>query len=200
MRVLLIRHGKDDGRFRGGWSQLDLIPEGIAQAEKLAGYLKDHADSYHIRKIISSDLPRTLTTANIIARELELPVQKDRRLREINNGELAGMHNKTALKRYPGLFFNTLAMDEPYPGGESPRAFYERISRWFDAFCEDCRTEEGDIAVVTHGGVINIVCHLVNKIPWSNQGKSFKTDYCSLYILNMESMTFEEKNLKTFLF
>ena len=35
MKLIFVRHGKDDDRFRGGWSHLDLIPEGIEQAKNL---------------------------------------------------------------------------------------------------------------------------------------------------------------------
>ena len=27
MKMILVRHGKDDDRYRGGWSNLDLVPE-----------------------------------------------------------------------------------------------------------------------------------------------------------------------------
>jgi 2,3-bisphosphoglycerate-dependent phosphoglycerate mutase len=32
-----------------------------------------------------------------------------------------------------------------------------------------------DVAVVTHGGPINIVYHLVKGLPWSNKHSSFPT-------------------------
>jgi probable phosphoglycerate mutase len=32
-----------------------------------------------------------------------------------------------------------------------------------------------DVAVVTHGGVINIVYHLVKGLPWTNKAPSFPT-------------------------
>ena len=60
MKVLFVRHGKDDDRYRGGWSNLDLIPEGVEQAKKLASYLKANNHDYNITQIISSDLPRTI--------------------------------------------------------------------------------------------------------------------------------------------
>ncbi len=110
LKVLFVRHGKDDDRYRGGWSNLDLIPEGIEQAKKLAKHIKDNNLDYNIKQIISSDLARTITTANFIADKLGIPVQKDSRLREINNGDLAGMLNETALEQYPGLFFRFITI------------------------------------------------------------------------------------------
>ena len=41
MKIIFVRHGKDDDRYRGGWSNLDLVPEGIEEAKLLARYLKN---------------------------------------------------------------------------------------------------------------------------------------------------------------
>ncbi len=199
MKIIFVRHGKDDDRYRGGWSGLDLIPEGIEQAKKLAKYLKENNHEYNIKKIISSDLTRTMTTANFIADELQLPVKKDSNLMETNNGDLAGMLNEEALKRYPGLFFNSLQMDEKYPNGESPNDFFNRINKWFDDFCDAYKSSNENILVVTHAGVIKIIYHLVNKIPWNNKEKIFKCSNCSIHVLNLDKMMFEKENFVDFL-
>ena len=199
LRVFFARHGKDDDRYRGGWSDLDLIPEGIVQAKKLAQHLNRNNHTYQITGIISSDLPRTMTTASIIAAELGLSVQADSRLREINNGDLSGMLNDTALRQYPGLFFSTLHMNEAYPNGESPADFYRRIRLWFSDFCSGCRSRSGNILIVTHGGVINVIYHLVRGTEWSNKNPACKAANCSIHILNMDTMQFEAENRTDFL-
>ena len=105
MKLIFVRHGKDDNRYRGGWSNLDLIPEGMEQAKQLAQYLKDNNQDYLITHIISSDLPRTMSTAHFISSELGLPIQKEFRIREIDNGDLAGMLNDTALALFGAVLF-----------------------------------------------------------------------------------------------
>ena len=40
MDLIFIRHGKDDDRYRGGWSQLDLTPEGVEEAISSPSTLK----------------------------------------------------------------------------------------------------------------------------------------------------------------
>jgi probable phosphoglycerate mutase len=199
MKVIFVRHGKDDDKYRGGWSSLDLIPEGVEQAKQLAKYLKDNNHTYQIAHIISSDLTRTLTTANIISRELCLPIQKECQIRETNNGDLAGMLNETALKQYPGLFFNSLEMDEAYPNGESPKDFYLRIKKWFSDFLPNYHNVDGNILVVTHSGVINVVYHLVKGIEWTNKGRPFKVGNCSVHVLNMDTMEFDVENKTDFI-
>lgn len=199
MKAIFVRHGKDDDRYRGGWSNLDLIPEGVEQAKKLAVFLKDNNDDYNITDIISSDLPRTMSTANFISTQLGVAVQKEFRLREINNGDLAGMLNDIALLKYPGLFFSSLKMGEHYPNGESPNDFFIRIKTWFVEFISKYHNAKGTVLVVTHSGVINIIYHLVNGIEWTNKGRSFKVANCSVHILNMKTMKFEVENRTDFL-
>lgn len=194
MKTIFVRHGKDDDRYRGGWSNHDLIPEGIEQAKQLAQYIHN---SYRISKIISSDLPRALTTARYISEKIGVPIQTDIRLREMHNGDLAGMLNETALVQYPGLFFNTLDLDEAYPNGESPRRFFARTKNWFEEFKR--QNADDTVLVVTHGGVINIVYHLVKGIEWSNKGPSFKISNCGVHVLDMDTMKFVIENRTDYL-
>lgn len=199
IKLIFVRHGKDDDRYRGGWSNLDLIPEGVEQSKQLAKHLKDNNHTYQIAHIVSSDLTRTLTTANIISCELGLPIQKETQIRETNNGDLAGLLNDTALKQYPGLFFSSLGMDEAYPNGESPNDFYLRVKKWFSDFTSNYRNVKGNILVVTHGGVINVVYHLVKGIEWSNKSRAFKVGNCSVHVLNIDTMKFEIENKTDFI-
>lgn len=200
MNIYLVRHAKDDERYRGGWSQLDLISEGKEQAKKLAEFLYFKQKEFKITKIISSDLPRALSTANEVVKKIDVRVEFDKELREMNNGDLAGMLNKEALVKYPGLFFNTLRMDEKYPNGESPDDFYKRVKRWFDDVICKYKHSNENILIVTHGGVINIICHIVKDIEWTNKNKLFKTSDVAIYKLNCEGkLEFEIENYNDFL-
>lgn len=199
MKIIFVRHGKDDDRYRGGWSNIELTSEGVVQVKKLAKHLNKYKSDYNISYIVSSDLPRTMTTANIISAELALPVLKDSRIRETNNGDLAGMLNDEALIKYPGLFFSSLNMDESYPNGESPNEFYIRIKAWFESFVAKYQNLSSNILVVTHSGVINIIYHIVKNIEWSNKSSSLKISNCSIHILNTGTMMFEIENKIDFL-
>ena len=198
MKIIFVRHGKDVERYRGGWSSLDLIEQGRIQAERLAEYLFSNRKTLDVRRIISSDLSRTLSTAKYLSDKLEIAVEPEPKLREMNNGDLAGMLHTEALAKYPGVFYNTLSMEEHYPNGESPLEFYDRISRWFFDFLRICDESQGNMIVVTHGGVINIIYHLVRKIDWTNKSKPYKASNCSLHILDTQAMDFELENFVPF--
>lgn len=199
MKFIFIRHGKDNGKYRGGWSNQDIISKGKEQAHKLAKYLEENKESLNINKFVVSDLKRAITTANIANEFLGLPVELESGLREMNNGDLAGMLNDDALVRYPGLFFNTLEMSEKYPNGESPIDFYNRIKNWFYQAIETYKDVDGNIAFVTHSGVINIIYYIVNGLEWSNKEKSFKIGNCSIHILDLSKMRFDVENYMEYL-
>jgi len=194
MKIIFVRHGKDDENYRGGWSNLGLVPEGCEQAKRLAKYLKETNAEYGITRIVSSDLPRAKETADILSAGLGGTVETDERLREADNGALAGMSNEEALEKYPGLFWSTLKPDECYPNGESPLQFFTRIKTWFETFLSECKDTEGNVLLVTHGGVINIVYHLVNHMEWSNTKKSVPIGNCSIHVLDTERMEISEEN------
>ena len=199
MKILFVRHGKDSAQHRGGWSQLDLLSEGKREAETLANYLAQHKENYHFTKVITSDLKRAETTAMILAEKLQLPLEKVSTLRETNNGDLAGMLNSEANQKFPRLYFRSLAMDEHYPNGESPREFYQRIKTWFQRFLQENNNSDETQIVVTHGGVINIIYHLLNQIEWTNKSNLFHVKHCSISLLNTKTLAFEVENQTDFL-
>lgn len=200
MRIFLVRHGKDDGNYRGGWSLVPLTEEGINQVKKLAEFLNTQKDYYNIEKIISSDLERARQTTNIINEKLNVNVEFTERLREMNNGKIAGMLNKDVEKIYPGLYYNTLRIDERYPGGESPIEFHDRIIKDFKNIVKENKNHN-NIMIVTHSGVINIIYRYINNMEWSNKIKSIKVSNASIYslILDNNNRYFELENYNEYL-
>lgn len=187
MICCIVRHGRDDETIRGGWSQHPLTEEGHIQAEKLAAYLARECEGLAIRHIYSSDLRRAMETAEPIAAALRLTVNPVADFREVNNGVLAGMKNDLANIRYPGLFWNRMAWDQRYPGGESPREFYERIKTAWDAFQKEISEKGENVLLVTHGGVINVIRHLIRQEPYSNQNHSYPMKNGEMIILKFEN-------------
>ena len=180
MNIYLVRHGDDDERYRGGWSELPLVEAGIDKAKKLGEYLSSEKN-YEIKvdRIISSDLKRAKMTADIINEKLNVSILYDKRLRENNNGALAGMLNEEAIKKYPHAFFSTLKYNERFPDGESPKEFFHRIRKdFFDIIKENKDVE--NLMIVTHAGVIGIVWHILNKKRWSNKRKALKLPKTSI--------------------
>ncbi|MBU5427457.1 histidine phosphatase family protein [Tissierella pigra] len=186
MTIYFVRHGKEEEGFRGGWSQIGLSNEGKRQAKLLAEYLYRNKERFNITRIISSDLNRAKETAFYIAKKFEMKVELDQEWREHNNGIMAGMSNEEAETSFPGLYFNTLGMDERYLEGESPREFLNRIEKTFYNLVDEVSAQNEDILVVTHGGVINIIYHLVKEIEWTNKNKVFKAQNTSIHKIEVD--------------
>lgn len=199
MRIFLVKHGKDDENYRGGWSDMPLMEEGKEQVRKLADFLEKN-EKYKIEKIISSDLERTKQTTKIINEKLNVIVEYTERLREINNGKIAGMLNSDVEKLYPGLYYNTLQIDERYPDGESPIEFYNRITKDFEKIISE-NIQYKNIMLVTHSGVINIIYRYINNMEWSNKIKPIKISNASIYslIIDGEKRVFDLENYNEYL-
>ena len=191
MICYLVRHGKDDDTVRGGWNEQPLTDEGKAQAGELASFVQ--RSDLGIKYIYSSDLLRVIQTAQRVADKLHLPIIPMPEFREVNNGDLAGMKNDLASKMYPGLYWNTLGWEQRYPGGESPRDFYERVSTAWDVFQKMALEQNENIMLVTHSGVINVILSIVNGEKYSNKASMRIIRNAELIALEYQGKGWKEK-------
>ena len=194
MICYLIRHGKDDDTVRGGWSGQPLTEEGKAQADELASFIQ--RSDLGIQYIYSSDLLRAMQTAQIVADSLRLPIAPKPEFREVNNGNLAGIKNELAAEQYPGLYWNTLAWEQQYPGGESPKEFYERIRCAWDVLQKDILERNENVMLVTHGGVMHVILSIVKGEIYSNQASPRKIRNAELIALKYQSGKWTEQDIE----
>ena len=168
-RLLLIRHGQTpwnaDGRWQGHGNP-GLTEEGLAQARALALSLVQeglYGSGQDLRetprgepwtRVVSSDLERARQTAVCVAEALGLPIEFDRRLRELDVGAWSGLTRDEIARRDPERL-RRFEGGEPLirPGeGESRVEIRERTHQLVSDFA---RRFSGDrIIVVTHLGVI----------------------------------------------
>ena len=81
------------------------------------------------------------------------------------------MDNGLANELYPNLYWRKLAWEQHYPNGESPKEFYERVKAAWEKLIN---SNHKSIILVTHGGVINVIMHLVNGVEYSNKNNTYK--------------------------
>jgi broad specificity phosphatase PhoE len=146
----LVRHGQTDwnleGRFQGQ-TDLPLNEAGWAQARALTVALPpvDYAAIY------SSDLRRALDTAQMLGAHFNLPVQVDRRLREVGLGLWEGMLVGDIQKRYADEWLARTQdpLNARPPSGES---LAELAVRAWAAATDITRSHPGgEVVVVAHG-------------------------------------------------
>jgi len=151
--LILVRHGETEwnaiGRIQGHLTVF-LNDRGQAQAEAVAKRLEN--ESFHA--LYSSDLDRTMQTAEAIARLTGHEIHKDTRLREWNLGVLSGLKQSEAKIKYPDVYaiYHHERVDDPIPDGESIRERYTRVVTCVEEIASAHKGER--IVVVTHGGAL----------------------------------------------
>jgi alpha-ribazole phosphatase len=156
LRLYLIRHGEVEGAEAGrllGRTDAPLSERGREQSRQLAEFLSTE----RLTSVYSSDLLRTRTMADTIAKRSNLEVRVSSAWREIDMGEwegrtFAALHGEAP--RLVAQLFNDPARFV-YPHGESFGAFTARVR---DALDKLLKTQEsGNIALITHGGVCRVI-------------------------------------------
>ena len=175
--IYLMRHGQDDESFIGGWSNVDLIPEGIKSVQETAAWIKDNLN---IKRIVCSDVYRALHTAKIVNEYLDVPLEKSEMFREQSKGLLNGMPRDEANLKY-GEFLNSVDKYTIYPQGESLEQLYLRIRNTL----EDIKRMDDNTLIVTHRGVINMIYYLLLDIPLDMNKTQFGVTPASVHELDV---------------
>jgi glucosyl-3-phosphoglycerate phosphatase len=156
MRVLLIRHGRSTWNAERRWqgsADPPLSPDGFAQAEAAAAVLQ----GVPIHVVVSSDLVRARSTAEIIARAAGVSVSVEPALRERDVGLWSGLTSDDIEARWPGqleAYRNNPEM--PFPDGEDAEALLRRAMPVLLRIASADRHDEVAV-VVSHGGLIRCV-------------------------------------------
>lgn len=135
-RLVLLRHGLSqwnrENRFTG-WTDVDLAPEGVAEAHEAARLLKEGGFSFDLA--YTSLLKRAIRTLWTVLDDLDLmwiPVEKNWRLNErhygalqgLNKAEMAKLHGEAQVKLWRRSYDvrpPALAEDDPRHPNFDPR-------------------------------------------------------------------------------
>ena len=173
MMVLLVRHGATEWSLNGrhtGRTDMPLLPEGIAQAERV-GELIGRILAGHDALVFTSPLERARHTAALAMPHNE-PVVVDA-LREYDYGDYEGLTSDQITDQRPG--WNLFA--DGCPGGET----LNQVSARCDAFIAKLERTAPQRAVVafTHGHLSRILtCRLLG-MPAAN-GRMLENDTASV--------------------
>jgi probable phosphoglycerate mutase len=165
--IILVRHGTTEWnhqrRYQG---QLDipLSEQGQQEALQIARYLQKEGS---IAAIYSSTLSRAMTTARLIAEQLEpggLTVQGVPGLVELDVGHWTGLTPQEVAERYPEEYarFNQ-DKNLPRGGGESRQQLEQRVVAALAPLVKAHPEER--IVAVTHGAVIKTLAGWALQLP-----------------------------------
>jgi len=149
----LIRHAESTWNAAGLWQgQADppLSQQGRLQATRLAEALAEE----RVEILITSDLVRTVETAEIVASRLVLKAHREPGLRELDAGSWSGSSREQIASRDGDVLarFDTGDVDVRAGGGECRREVAARARQVLAQWA--ARHAGRRVAVITHSGVI----------------------------------------------
>ncbi len=192
-KVYLIRHGETEGaetkRYKGH-IDVPLSDNGIEQVKRLSAFLEGTRSRRPdmtispIHAVYCSDLDRAIKSAEIIAGPHGLKPVINEGIKERNFGVWEGMSFEEINEKWPDAF--SAWADNPLRfspmNGESTLAARDRAMPAFQEIVNNHK--EGNIAIVTHGGVIRIIlCELLG-IPLENIFR-IEQDFAALNVIEI---------------
>jgi broad specificity phosphatase PhoE len=176
-RIIFIRHGETVDNVRGvaqGWSDSELSERGRWQVQRVAERLR----TLGLTHLVSSSLPRAVTTARAIADAVSLePLAMDD-FREMNCGDWEGKSFLYLRENDPD--FHRRWSNDPEvacPGGESYAHVRVRIRRGLELITRNAKREtrneeagaviDAVVGIVSHGTAIRIAATEVLDLPLS---------------------------------
>ena len=150
-RLWLIRHGATEWSLRGTHTgrrtDLPLLPEGQAEAKKLAEYLRGYA----FAAVFTSPLRRARETADLCGLGQRAEVLPD--LVEWDYGDYEGKTHVEIRQTNP----TWAIFRDGCPGGESPAAAAARLDRVLAEVTSRFTGGDGDIAIFSHGHTLRVL-------------------------------------------
>jgi broad specificity phosphatase PhoE len=121
---------------RSGWNDIDLSPLGIKQAEELITQTQNR----YFDVVFCSDLKRAINSASLGFNRFT--IIQDKRLREINYGDLTALHESKFIQKDEHYIQN------PFPNGESFGDVEKRMAEFIQEMKMNYQSKQ--IAVVAH--------------------------------------------------
>ncbi len=149
-RLYLVRHGDVDYFDEAGRPHRpDLVPLNAAGRDEAAA-LARLLEEVELDRVVSSDLPRAVQTADIIAGARGLEVEQVEAFREIRPGRLADLGRAEIEAVFLGALSPGVTTDSRFLGGERFGEFVERV---LAAFRRLLAEEWRELLLVAHGAV-----------------------------------------------
>jgi broad specificity phosphatase PhoE len=169
LHLILVRHGETEWNVQRryqGQTDVPLSAVGRRQAELLA----EGIAGQKVNRIYSSDLERSMQTANAISEKTSLSVILESRLREMNFGVLEGLTFDEGQAKYPEMIAAWLEdYNQPPQGGEKLDEFTARIVSLLDDLKQNHNNEV--VLLVAHGGSLGELLRLA--LGLSPEGRQY---------------------------
>ena len=183
----LVRHGNTQWNLENriqGHTDVPLCELGRSRVRTLATELSKTSFS----AVYSSDLSRTVETAQIIVNGSGVAVQTNPDLREFSYGDWEGLTLDEVQARDASGYaqrFNQSDVDFAAPGGESAIQLLSRVRRFYRS-TSDRHGPDEDVLVTAHGGSIRALALCLLGLPEELFWR-FRVDCASLSVIRRYS-------------
>lgn len=183
MTLIVMRHGQSEADLLDvceGRADFNLTELGKLQVKSTSEKL---SAEYKIDRIYSSTLKRAKQTAEILNSCANSDIEYLDDLMEFNNGLIAGLPKKEVGIKFPKD--PDLPYDKAMYGMESQKEFRIRAEKALSYIFSNTKEHE-TIAVVSHGGMINMLYQSFLEIPLSSV-TSYGTGDAGYHIWKIEN-------------
>jgi broad specificity phosphatase PhoE len=178
MKLIIVRHGQTDWNLQEktqGRTDNPLNATGLAQAEELAEKLKDKKIDF----IISSPLVRAKTTADIINKYHNAPIEVDNDCKERDFGDFEGTYcgGDQAWRYYH--------KNVPTPNGETTQEFTARVFKFLDKVKAEYNGKYDTVLIACHGTEMRSMKWYFEGLP-KDDNQLFRPKNCEILEYDVE--------------
>ncbi|MDD4190068.1 MAG: alpha-ribazole phosphatase [Mangrovibacterium sp.] len=174
MKLICIRHTRVDVRPGTCYGQTD-VPLAASYEDEMAAVARQ-LDGIRIDAVFCSPLSRCRQLAGSLFPRHEIHL--DERLKELHFGDWEQKDWEEIFCTDEGRYWMDHYLEAPCPGGESYQEFRERVRSFLDDLPG---RNTGNIALVTHGGVIRLVKSILENRPMEDVFAAFNPVFGGIY-------------------
>jgi 2,3-bisphosphoglycerate-dependent phosphoglycerate mutase len=200
--LVLVRHGESEWNLKNlftGWRDVDLTPNGIAEARAAGRKLKAQGVSFTIA--FTSALIRAQRSLDLMLEELGQsgsPVFQDKALNERDYGDLSGLNKDEARAKWGAeqVHLWRRSYDVAPPGGESLKDTAARVLPYYIQEILPAALRGNRILVSAHGNSLRALVMVLERLSTTDILKrEIGTGVPLIYRLNPDSTVAEKVDL-----
>ena len=200
--LVLVRHGESEWNLKNlftGWKDVDLTPNGIAEARAAGRKLKAQGISFDIA--FTSALIRAQRSLDLMLEEMgrtKIPVFRDQALNERDYGDLSGLNKDDARAKWGAeqVLLWRRSYDVAPPGGESLKDTAARVLPYYIQEILPAALRGKRVLVSAHGNSLRALVMVLERLsPADIVKREIATGVPLIYRLNADSTVADKADL-----
>ena len=200
--LVLVRHGESEWNLKNlftGWKDVDLTPNGIAEARAAGRKLKAQGISFDIA--FTSALIRAQRSLDLMLEEMgrtKIPVFRDQALNERDYGDLSGRNKDDARAKWGAeqVLLWRRSYDVAPPGGESLKDTAARVLPYYIQEILPAALRGKRVLVSAHGNSLRALVMVLERLsPADIVKREIATGVPLIYRLNADSTVADKVDL-----